>query len=66
MAHKVYFYVPEKEVENTNLIFSISENRRKIGELHVSRRGVDWWPRAVKKNKIKFSWKRFTEVLEGN
>ena len=66
MAHKVYFSVPEKELRNTDLVFSISGNQRKIGELHISRGGVDWWPRGAKKHKKPFSWKRFATILQEN
>ncbi len=64
MAHKVYFSVPEKQLQSTDLVFSISEDGQKLGELHISRGGVDWWPSYAKSKKRKFSWKRFAKHLE--
>ena len=63
MAHKVFFSVPAKELHNTDLVFSISEDGQKLGELRISRGGVDWWPRDAKK-KRQFSWKQLASRLE--
>jgi hypothetical protein len=36
----------------------------KRGELHISKGGVDWWPRNSKIYKYTWSWSRLADVLE--
>jgi hypothetical protein len=36
----------------------------KRGELHVSKGGVDWWPRNSKSKKHTWSWERLADALE--
>lgn len=35
----------------------------KLGELHISRGGVDWWPRDAKQ-KIELTWEQFRDRVE--
>ena len=36
----------------------------KRGELHVSKGGVDWWPRASKHKKHVWTWGKLADLLE--
>ena len=41
----------------------VSDSRRKIGELAISRGPVDWWPRDAKYS-YRLPWSRFDTVMQ--
>jgi hypothetical protein len=69
------FAVPTHEIEmkqttrivgKTDVVFVVSSDTEgKLGELLVSRGGVDWWPRNSKTRFYQCSWERLREFLEG-
>jgi hypothetical protein len=36
----------------------------KLGELHVSRGSLDWWPRGIHTKATTITWKKFATVME--
>ena len=36
----------------------------KIGELHLSRGSVDWWPKGVKSKAVRLKWSTFGARME--
>lgn len=47
--HQVNFNVPDRPLAHADVIFTITRNREKFGELRVSKGGVAWFPA----NKVK-------------
>jgi hypothetical protein len=62
--HNVYVRQPKREVINADMKFSITEDGEKLGELWISRGGVEWWPRNAKKSVV-MSWQVFKRRMEG-
>jgi hypothetical protein len=53
------------ELKNSDVVFVVSDEEGKFGELRVSRGSVDWWPVLAKQNAgaTRISWKRFAKVM---
>lgn len=49
--------------EEKGVIFEASDADGKIGELHVSRGGLRWYPKNSKRHHFA-SWKKFGDVIE--
>jgi hypothetical protein len=52
------------DIGNADIEIEIFADDGKLGELHISRGGVDWWPRDAKQNKIELTWEQFRDRLE--
>lgn len=76
MAHKIYFTIPERELGKGDIVITIYEDYRarrskpqeervkeKLGELRLSKGGVDWNPKDAKK-KISRSWAQIARLIE--
>jgi hypothetical protein len=60
--HDVDITIPTKSVVNADVIFEVASDGLKLGELRVSRGGVDWYPRNAKVP-YKFTWEQFSRLL---
>jgi hypothetical protein len=68
------FAVPTHEIEmnqttrmigKIDVVFVVSSDvEGKLGELRLSRGGVDWWPRSSKTRFYQCSWERLRDFLE--
>jgi hypothetical protein len=61
--HRVTIRQPEREVMNADVSFDVYEDEAKIGELRISRGGIDWYPRSARKP-ITLTWTQFRRLLE--
>jgi hypothetical protein len=67
MAHKVTMEVPKaKSVLNKDIIFEISNNNGKLGELHVSKGNIEWVPSGNSVKKKRLSWEKFAEKMSAD
>jgi hypothetical protein len=62
--HTVSVRQPKREVINADVKFSIFDDGVKMGELWISKGGIEWWPRNAKKS-IPMSWDAFRRRIEG-
>jgi hypothetical protein len=62
-THVIEVELPAKVVLHKDVRFTIKSDGAKLGELHISKGAVDWWP-ANKKSKVSFTWERFARLLE--
>jgi hypothetical protein len=61
---RVHIEVRELIVGNQDIVFVAKDSEgRKIGELHISRGSVDWWPRGVRKYAVRRTWMGFDQVM---
>ena len=61
--HKVVFSIPNKEVVNSDVVFEIFGDDTKIGELRISKGGLDYYSRDKKYPK-KLTWEQFNRLME--
>jgi hypothetical protein len=62
----VKFRIPERDLENTDIVLTIDWNGQRLGTLRLSRGGVQWWAKHAKKKPTeKFNWSKFAKRLEG-
>jgi hypothetical protein len=48
-----------------DFVFTVSNTEEgKLGELRLSKGGVDWWPRGAKRNFHRCSWEGLRDFLE--
>ena len=62
--HYVQMSQPSDQVIRSDIKFSIKKDGQKLGELHISKGNVEWWPKGNKKNKLRLSWTKFAELFE--
>ncbi len=60
MKHAVKFAIPSRDLGRADVIFSVKRGGRKLGELHVSKGALVWFPRDASKGH-RFSWVRFDQ-----
>ncbi len=63
-THEVFMTQPTDQIIHSDVKFSIKRDCSKLGELHVSKGNVEWWPSGNKKNKLRLTWKQFAEIFE--
>ncbi len=61
--HKIFLSLPEHEVGNVNVDFSIFQDGEKLGRITVSKGGMDYYP-SKKKIPIKITWSKFDALLK--
>ena len=54
---------PETQLGKSDVVFNISNNHEKIGELRISKGAPVWFPAKAKKG-FRLSWSRFGELME--
>jgi hypothetical protein len=45
-------------------VFKIKKDGGKIGELKISKGGVEWKPKGVSVNTISMTWTKFAKIIE--
>lgn len=60
--HKVLVKLPAQEVVNSDVIFEIFGDESKLGELRISKGGLDYFPRDRKKS-ITITWEQFDKKM---
>ena len=65
MAYKATFKVPDSQLGNADVVFTVSTERGRLGELHISRGAVAWKP-VHGKESFKLTWINFGKMMEGN
>jgi hypothetical protein len=66
--HKVKITLPKLELENSDTIFEIHGNNKKIGTLIISKGAIEWASKNWKRNKgykSKLTWREFDELMSG-
>jgi hypothetical protein len=63
MANQVEVELPVKQVLNKDVRFIIRSDNAKLGELLISKGGVDWYP-VNAKTAITRTWKQFARLVE--
>jgi hypothetical protein len=65
--------IPGFDVGGANVEFVVESSRRtaggdleKLGELHVSRGSLEWWPKGAKRYRREVKWENFAEWIEVN
>lgn len=61
--HKVRFEAPPMVLGRQDAVFIVDIDDEKLGELHISEGGVDWWPRNSKTCR-RWSWSQFRDLME--
>ena len=65
-AHEIEMNQTTRIVGKTDVVFVVSSDAEgKLGELRLSRGGVDWWPRNSKRRFHQCSWEQLRDFLEG-
>ena len=63
MAYSVEVELPVKQVINKDVTFIIRSDDNKLGELRISKGGVDWYP-VHAKTAVTKNWKQFARLFE--
>ena len=62
--HEILMAQSVHDLGKVDTVFDVHIDGLKRGELHISKGGVDWWPRSSKVYKHTLSWTRLAEMLE--
>lgn len=62
-VHKVVMIQPPDHVVRSDVKFRIQVDGQKLGELHISKGNLEWWPKGNKKKKIRMSWSKFAKIF---
>lgn len=54
--------LPSRPLANSDAIFVVRRGGEKLGELRVSKGGIDWYPRHAK-TPITIGWRKFARLL---
>jgi hypothetical protein len=72
-THRVRMTVPGFDIGGANVEFVIESTRRtasgeleKLGELHISKGSLEWWPKGAKRYRREVKWENFAEWIEAN
>ena len=61
--HKVTMRQNSSTVVNTDVEFSVIDGGKKLGELHISKGGIEWFPNNARYSRV-ISWKKFAEYMD--
>jgi len=61
--HRVTMQLPKDLIRGSDVVFSIKENGKKLGELHVSQGNVEWWPANHRTKKHRLSWSELSQAF---
>jgi hypothetical protein len=62
--HRVQFKTQSCEVtRGDRIVFKVTGDKAKVGEVHVSVQGVAWMPKGKKKGQ-KMTWEKFDQVMQ--
>ena len=63
MAYKAKFNIPDSKLGNADVVFTISTDRGKLGELHISKGSLAWKPLSGKES-YKMAWIKFGTMAQ--
>lgn len=61
--HSISMKQPRERIMNADIEFTIKENGKKLGELHISKGNVQWTPKNSRQTK-KIRWSQFAKLME--
>lgn len=61
--HYLEVKLPASTVVNADVVFEVFGDDEKLGELRISKGGVDWYARSARQAHS-FTWERFSRLLE--
>lgn len=62
--HEIRMDQSLRDLGKVDTVLEVVIDGAKRGELHVSKGGIDWWPRNSKRKKHSWSWGKLADVLE--
>jgi len=62
-SHDVTLKRAKAEIINSDVVFEIKKNSRKLGELHISRGAIEWVPNNAR-YKRRMSWTKFALLMQ--
>jgi hypothetical protein len=62
-SHDVTLKRAKAEIINSDVVFEIKKNSRKLGELHISRGAIEWVPNNAR-YKRRMSWTKFAQLMQ--
>lgn len=62
--HEIRMDQSLRDLGKVDVVLQVVIDGSKRGELHVSKGGVDWWPRSSKRTKHTVTWSKLAELLE--
>lgn len=65
MAHDVIFTIPDRELGNADLKFTVKKNKATLGTLKVSKGAVVWRPKDFT-YVYKLTWDQLGEIMQQN
>lgn len=66
MAHSVKFSVSQGTVINRNVVFKVFQDDQLLGDLYISKGGIDWRAKNKQYAHHSFSWEQFANLIENN
>ncbi|MGC8541941.1 MAG: hypothetical protein ACP5QA_15130 [Phycisphaerae bacterium] len=63
MDHSVKFSIPERDLGKADIEFTVNANGKKLGELHISRGSLVWFPSGNSYGH-KASWEDFDKFMK--
>jgi hypothetical protein len=63
MAHSVKFGIRDRDRGNVDIEFDVKGRSGKIGELHLSKGGIDWFPKNAHVP-ISLGWAELAKLIE--
>jgi len=67
MAHEIGMDFPKlKTLGGSDVVFRVSNNKRKLGDLHVSKGNIEWIPSKKQTKRKRMSWEKFAEFMSGD
>jgi hypothetical protein len=61
-SHDVTLKRAKAEIVNSDFVFEIKKNSKKLGELHISRGAIEWVPNNAR-YKRRMSWTKFDSIM---
>ena len=61
--HRVVVTAPPRELGNSDAVYEVYADGEKLGELRISRGGVDWWPARRQRGEL-LTWEQFAGRME--
>jgi hypothetical protein len=62
-VHNVFVDLPEREIGNSDVIFVIQEDGKKLGTITISKGGIEYFP-ANTQIPLKLNWTRFDNIMK--
>jgi len=62
-SHDVKLKRAKAEIVNSDVVFEIKKNSKKLGELHISRGAIEWVPNNAR-YKRRMTWTKFDSLME--